>query len=809
MPTLRQNNFALGQRADGGAREDALSGLRRLVNYDLQYGADRTYLIVRPGYEYYNTNELPAVPTHVESFVDQQENDDVLAVCNDKWYRVGETISHVQISSYDAPSNPVMLQWGNQAFLQTDASDDDDPGFVWTSNDALAGVFKSYRLGIKKPTEAPALEATAKEGNTGSHGVYYMRMNNTDQYKLAIEYTPVIDQEVREIYPYCRRWENRQDLSGNWRIAIYTDNGVEPSSTLVDENATTEQIPVSTFSYGSFAAKRFRFQDVIRLEAGTKYFFVVEGDQAYHDNFRASGLVSDFYGGIALRTSGYTYAPSQAFSLLPATGWSAFTREAVWYIGAMDTSDPKAYEYVYTYYNSTYQCESRPSDGARVDPDTNQGIKITGYVNSSDPQVDKIRFYRRELPDIDSVDDDITDTYKYVTEVDVGSYFMDTMGTSQLGAELQTQDHYCLDDYSEEPEQGLRTSPIVPYCACMWKGRMWIGEEDSNGLAFSKIFEEDGATNQIGLSSPEYFPLENIMVLPEPAHPIALYPVSNNLLVVHMSNDTSYMIYGGDQALNPPPDFSIRPLTHSNSSYGIYAGCLHNTYHYYLSRAGLYRVSGFGAGKPEFISEENQSIYDAVDNEHLDKSVLMTVGNEIWSLIDFDNDGELDTILILDMQRAVRSRNLYDRPWRMYHYDVNLNDLCVVTTADDIQQIYAADTESKYILKLRQGTTDNGNAITAYSETHDISSPLKTMAYQIDVDAYYPDITAIPTYTWLATDHAGNTAEGTMSPNAIDDIRGHRSGIRLRGATSVRVKLSQVSTKRDIIRGYEIGFTTT
>lgn len=809
MPKLTLNNLRLGQRADGGNTEDALEGLRRLVNYDLQYGGETVDLRVRPGYGRYNAIALPAAASQVRTFVDNQENQHILAISDGKWYDVSEAGAHNQVSAFDAISPKTYLQWGNRAILGTEATDSDDPGLVWTTHDELAGAPRSYRVGIMRPEEPPGIQARAKDGHT-HNPTHIAVMNDTDQKKLAIEYTPPFNITVRDVYVKVRRFEQRQDLTGSWQMKIYTDNAGEPSSTMVDDDAVSSWMPVANFQFGVWTAyKLFKLRDAIKLTGAVKYFLVFEGDTAYYDHYLRNALPTDFYGVIGLEGLPPShYGPAQGWD---GAAWDPFDREAVFYIGGMEGDNlvtGAAYEYVYTYYNETYQSESRPSDGARFKPGADEGAYISGLVVSPDPQVDKMRVYRRELDTMDVAESLITDTYKFVVELDPGEITTDAAATAQLGAELQTMDHYPLDDFSAEEEEGIRTAPIIPTCACMWKGRIWVGEETNNKLAYTKVFEENGRTGMLGLSAIDYFPLDNVMEVPEPAHPISLYPVSNDQLVIHMSNDKTYLVYGGDQALNPPADFSIRPYLHSNASFGVGCGTLWGTYHVFLSRAGLYMVSGFGSLKPQYLSEENQSILDTVTNVNLDDSVVLAVGNEIWTLIDFDNDGDLDTILIVDMQKDVPAEHHYDRPWKMYQYDTGLADLAVITSGDDFQQVYAADVNSGYILELRKGDTDNGTGITAYWDSHDLIYPNQAMIYQIDIDAWYPDASAIPDYTWLLTDSQGNTASGVMD-NILssEDVRGHRSGCRLKGGISVRGRVSQLALKQNVVRGFSISHT--
>jgi hypothetical protein len=738
-----------------------------------------------------------------------QETQSNLVIINDQWYKARLLTAPDLLSSFAATPPKAYAELGDRAFLGTDGTDSDDSGMIWVTTGSMAAVSnRSYRLGIKKPAETPTLDGRDKEGHNDSstHGVY---MNTTTRRRLAIEFTPIVNQKFKGMTIYVENPHGFQHFSGNWQLRVYTDNAGEPSTTLVDDLAVSSWRPVNRFAVGSYGAKNFSINTTIELDAGTTYWFVFVGDDAYYDNF--NDVPVEFYGemGVEGVAPGHDYDPLLVYNNGSGT-WGAEPngREAEFLVGLMTADGTVSYDYAYTYYNSTHQSESRPSNSQRITPEADGAIFISGYTTPTDPQVDTIRIYRRELATIEDAEAAITDTWKHVVDLNVGEAYLDGKATTELGGELQTDDHFCLDDVEEDDTiDHIRTYEMIPTASCMWKGRLWVAVEERNHLSYSKVFEQDGPTGMIGMSSPDYFPLDNTLILPEPAFPISLYPVSNDLLIVHMSNDTAYSIYGGDQSLNPPADFTIRPLIHSNAALGIFCGTLWSHNHVYLSKAGLFRTSGIVTTLPDYLSEENQSIYDAISKTNLDDTVLLPVGSEIWSLIDFDDDGVLDTILILDMQRDVPTREISDRAFKMYQYDVALNDIDVVSGGDDLQRVYALDAENGYILKLGEGTLDHQTAITAYLETHDISAPNQAMIYQIDLDGWYPDESAVATYTWLLRDHAGNTQSGTMAPTGNEDVRGHRSGTRLKGAVTVRAKVTQVSTKADRLRGLVISHT--
>lgn len=814
MPELILSDMRYGQQADGGIRDDALKSFRRLVNYDVIFGGEYPRLRVRPGFSRWNATALPGVASQLYSFADMDQNWHLLARCPDSgdyyWYEASEAGVHTQLSAYEATGRKAVVQFGNRVFLGTDGTDTDDPGMIWTSDAELSGAPYSYRLGIKKPEGEVAIGEITGHGNPTNSRDDYMYIDTSGQRKLGIKYTVgANDEVVSGILIQCRNYA--QTYAGNWRVKVYTDNSGKPSATLVDLNAVSDQRAVAGFNSGSFSYELFIFATKFTLTATDTYWFVLEADTAYYDNYYLTVPVqaNNFFGMIATTYPPYIHGETLMYDNVADTWNSGSGEEAIFYLGGLDPS--KYYGYICTYYNSVHSIESRLSDEARYSPTSGVIPRLLYYDIIEDPQVDKVRIYRREMDALEDSEDDITDEYKYVGELEISAQYASTFlddgnPTGRLGGYLQTQDHYCIDDTAPEDEEG-RQEAIVPSCACWWKGRMWVGRDGSNQLAFSKVLEQDGATGLLGTSSPDFFPLQNEMVIPEPADPIDLYPLSNDQLIVYMSNDTIYSIFGGDQSLNPPADFAIVELSKTHGLIGMGSFTPMVSQHYYMSRDGIYSLQGAGAVKPEHESEVNDSIIATVQNQYLRNTRMITVGNEIWSLLDYDNDGDLDTIMILSLEREIPSRGLYERHWKMYQYPVGLTDLCVRNTGDEYRQIYAGDADNSYILELGTGTLGNSSAITAWLESHDLKAPNLAMIYQIEIDGYCPDESAMPTYTWELTDNAGNTKSGTMSPTGNEDVRGHRSGTRLKRPVSVRAKLTQVSTKADELRAIVLSHT--
>lgn len=814
MPQLTIADMRYGQQADGGIRDDSRSSARRLVNYDIIYGGEKPRLRVRPGYERWNAVALPSTARQLHAFVDMQGNDHLIArVGTSRWYDAQEAGAHTLISSFSATVKKLIYQYGNRLMLGTDGSDSDDSGIIWTDDDSLntGSPATSYRVGIKRPTEPPTIETATAPGNKDTLTDSII-MNRTTRRKFGIRYDTGATEERISAIRLFTSVTNQSDTKGTWHVRIYTDNGGVPSSTMVSETAISLPVEVKIFNlYPTLGTRMFEFREIITLAANSTFWFQVLGDAAYYDGYSFASPIDSTDRAAILGTTDapFAYAAMEVWDTTtgPAS-WVTNAKEAYFYISGIDFD--KDYGFVVTYYNDTYQIESRPSEEKRMKIDEGEVFDMTSYVAPTDPQITHIRLYRREMAvNINDAEEDIVDEYKFVGEVVSPATLPDTYATSMLGSYLQTQDHYCLDDFDEEEGSGYRTAAIVPIGGCMWKGRAWVFPADSNKIAFSKILEENGSTGLLGLSAPDFFPLSNTMTMPEAANIIDCHPLSNDQLLVFLSNESVYVIYGGNQALNPPVDFNISPVADTHGLINMGAFIPTSSSVYYMSRDGIWSISGMGIVAQVYQSEMNASIISPIETQYLKNTSMISFGNEIWTLIDTDNDGKPDTILILNLEREVLPRGLYERSWRMYEYDVSIRDITMLNTGDEFREIYASDADNPYILKLNTGTLDNGNSITAYVEGHDIIAPNQSMINQVDLDAYIADETdgSRPVYTWTLTDHTGRTVTGTMTPSDNEDVRGFRSGTRLKGPVSVRLKVSQVSTKADELRSMTASYT--
>jgi hypothetical protein len=117
----------------------------------------------------------------------------------------------------------------------------------------------------------------------------------------------------------------------------------------------------------------------------------------------------------------------------------------------------------------------------------------------------------------------------------------------------------------------------------------------------------------------------------------------------------------------------------------------------------------------------------------------------------------------------------------------------------------AADAENAYILELGTGTTDNGQAIVAEVETHDLPMADAVSVHQVDLKAKYPGTAA--SYRVTLTDHNGDAKDFSLSPNSSEDVRGHRTGCRFKEPVSMRAKIVQRAVAQNELRSLALKFT--
>ncbi|MHC4464631.1 MAG: hypothetical protein ACYS30_24845 [Planctomycetota bacterium] len=485
---LTQNNFSKGMIRDSALDEDRLFSLRTMKNYKVLYQDGR--LEVRNGYTRWNSTELIAPATQLLWFADLNDNEHLLAILgdalnSDRWYDVNESGAHTRIEDPVATAPRPIEQFGNRVFFGTDTT------WLWTDDTALTGADLSYRVGIVRPSPGILISSTTARGHIDSPD-FGEELTTTIGRKLAIQYDVGASDELVQSIHVLVQWFG-QPYDGAWTCRIRTDNAGEPSTTLVDDKAISfPEAVANNFSNGSWDYTEFQFKGEITLDANSTVWFEFEGDDDYYDNYKLVAP-NQFYGSIGSEgaTGNHDFGPIFEWSHAGQT-WaaSATDGEGIFYLSSLDTT--LAYGYVVTFFNSTYGIESRQSEEERqVLTDVTSHFTVS-TPTTTDDQVDKVRIYRREMTNIEDVEDDITDTYKLVAEIDKGTAYDDSIGTGYLGGELQTQDHYRYDETDDSGED-IRSTALLPDVAVRWKGRIWFAEASDNNLHFSKILEEDGA----------------------------------------------------------------------------------------------------------------------------------------------------------------------------------------------------------------------------------------------------------------------------------------------------------------------------
>ena len=776
--SLRIDNFRLAQRRDGALRQDKLFSMRTLENFDVIYTDGR--LRVRPGYTRWNDTALPAVATQLFYFVplDSPDSAHLLGISNSRWYGISEVGAHNLLKNEAATARRPVLTVGERCFFGTDT------GWYWTDNSSIGGATKSYRVGIKKPTVAPALARTPEAGpRVAVIPGARIWLNTTDQRRFAAKMVLGSATKIGSMR-MCISKPSAVTPDGNVVLKIFTDNAGTPSTTLADPNLVSWPWPVANLAV-NFAGginantKVFQFPEVVELAAGT-YWVVLEADAEYRTNYSIAPA-AEFYCDILYDQPGVPDWGYAKWWNAVTTSWDATNYEPHLLIGGLNAT--YWYDYVFTYFNTTYLSESRPSVRERVKPIvTERSVVVSGLTASADPQVDKVRIYRRQVTNADDMDEDIADAYKFVAEVNEAASYTDYATTDDLGAELQTQNHYAWDDVDDTNEK-LRDTAVLPAIHVLWKDRVWLATGTDNKLWFTKTLEQDGATGLTNDPIYDYIPLENVREIPCPSRIMALAVLPQDQLAVFFENEAIWIVWGANESLNPPADIAFRELMPKGGL--IAAAGLDESKRglYFLSRDGMYVLPGL-----EYMTETNQSILDAIENDYIAASRVLTFGNEVWLLIDSDNDGTLDTVLILDMQRDIPTRQLFDRAWKMYSYNVGLNDIVVKQKGGAARTILAADSVNFYILELGDGVNDNGSAIVAEVESHDLRARNMAMIFEVDIDAVYSGNP--PAYTLTLTDHMGGTQVYTRTPASSDDIRLHRIGCRFNQPVSMRTKLS-------------------
>ncbi len=815
--TLQLENFILGMRRDGALTQESprdenlgknpyiLHSLKTLENYDVD-SVDGG-LVSREGYERYNTIVLPDSPKQIFYHTDLARTENIiLGIADDRWYKMMAAITHEMVideavTLTDGFKKPIFA-WGGRIFFATNL------GWYWTDTDRLYDGTKYYQAGIDKPSSPPGVTLLSFGGTGADEPAegYGIGLSSLDHRQVGVPFHLDYNSDIKTInvkMRYVLGEGNTDEVGGNIKISIYSSVDDKPG-VLIDSKAISSYI-----SYGSltnaYAWHEFTFNQKVSLTANTDCFIMVDGDAEYYLN-HVSLLDAHAEVACVVQPHAYDFGPVLYNNSILNPDWHEFVVnpygsgekiEVIFYIGGLELD--RIFDYVVTYYNTTYGIESRPSDKIRIRTTWHkQWIQISSLPASvDDEQVDTRRIYRRILDsglEENALDEEITDSYKWVADIAFGVNFIDLIPSNLLGAELQTFDHYRITE-ADDTSDNFRGA-IIPAGACIWKGRVWIFAKNDNILYFSKKLEENGATGLTGDPIPDYFPPENQLEIEEESAILAIKPLANDQLAIYFRSGSIYVLWGMDEVLNPPSDYSLRPMVYGLGLISSWGLTDYKSMHVYISRHGLYAFSG--APTPEYISGSIQSILDGISDNNIAKAVVIARGEEIWLLVDSDNDGYNDTIYILDLQKSVK-------PWRRYTYGVDINDLLVKTLSSSSKDIIACDNDNKYIMELNTGSTDNGAPIESFLETHR-QKVGNAFIYEAEIKDRYDDGDMASSYDFLITDSVGQGTHVGINPSSALDIRGHRSGTRLNSSGSFNVRMDQISVQKTDLLGIYIRY---
>lgn len=800
MPNLYWNNFRMGQRRDAALRDDALLSARELDNFDLDYDGESADLVIRPGFTRWNAVELSAPAQQLYPFVDMDQNFNLLGIADSRWRAIKATGAHVTLVDEAATATRPVEAFGNRVFFATDTD------AYWTDDTSIDGADPSFRMGIVKPGGPPTLTLANSEGRT-TYAINWvsppgptLELNATTHVKIGSKYTPSSDITVSTVWIPAAYIAGVAVPDGQVRLSIMTQSASLPD-TEVSGDAVSDWITITALTENEEVYIEFNLYAPVDLSNGVDYWIALESDDDYQTNYTAASPF--FYIGF-----GWVNDPTFAARFAGAS-WNASTYAFPFVINGLDPTH--WYDYKYTYANETYNSESRPSEKSiRITPTITQNQIFNAFFSSIDPQIEVVNVYRRDIGTDGAIQEgNIVDFFLFAGTGTILGGYTDNTSPDQIGARLHSEDHYLYDE-ADDTNQGKRDA-FVPAGFVLWKGRIWAWEANTNKLYFTKTFERNNPMGLVGESAPDYFPLDNVQDFPVASGIINAQALSNDQMAVYFRNEQIWVISGGDSVLNPPPpgDIAIRPTAQTVGLFAPDAVIPYSDSNIFVGREGLYRFRGIGS-RSELLSETQTGILDDIENQYFRNSKLVSYGREIWLLIDSDNDGDLDKILILDLERDFISRNIVDRAWRGRTYPVALTDIAVHSTGDEFREILAADAVDGWIMKLNDGDTDNGAAIEGTAESHDIRAPHNSSINQLLMQAFYNDEDNIPDYDLTVTSHAGDTFQisliGGVDITGNEDIRGHTIGLRMKRPVSVRLKVVMTSTKRDVIRGFTFSY---
>tara|TARA_Y100000593_G_C4323926_1_gene345769 strand:+ start:2442 stop:5219 length:2778 start_codon:yes stop_codon:yes gene_type:complete len=325
-----------------------------------------------------------------------------------------------------------------------------------------------------------------------------------------------------------------------------------------------------------------------------------------------------------------------------------------------------------------------------------------------------------------------------------------------------------------------------------WNERMWGFKGDT--IYFSMRLETESASfGQVGDSLPDYFPALNTFAMNRPI--TGIKALREGLVVFHRNSIS--MLTGGYSPLNPPPDLQMRNIS---ASEGVTSSDMvtevEGSLFYYNNHQELKIFSPAGATRE--ISDINQSIFNDVTKvvKVISYKRNIVVGVEI---ADASSSGRITDLFILDMGEQFPF-------WKSYKYMLTatspqyLRGLAV----NDSHVLYASGLSSsnERALILDNGATDNGVAIPALAETHEIASGRREQWRKYHLEFNYSS--TVPSVTATATAKDGTTSGRTFTATGSNDIRNHHGGLRIL-SESCRFKVNWNASGPDelLLLGFE------
>lgn len=812
---LTISNFGLGMIRDAALEQDGAYSLYTLENADIVYDGVFAYLRKRQGSDAYNATAFAAETKQIHHFIDSSQNEHLLVVANNKLYRlaIDGTGAPVEIKLNGTTSHAMttppypFVNAGDRCFFSDSAATAD---WYWVDDTSLAAN-TSYQVGIDKPAFEPSFVSLENVGHLTSASQYLLGPYQYNSQGFQLSY----DQFADAVTVFTRYAPTGGDLRGNLRLHVTTNTGGNPTFDGTDftyphENMVSPWYKIQDFELQAAAVAGDGFSFVLEdggvLAKSTQYHFVIELDADYIATYNAAGprgVWIDYDGAAGYANGTFKWWDGAAWidsgwDLKFGVGGGVTDTDNTVYDGHTGQERQQNY-YKVTYYSTLHQSESFPTEG---DPHATQRIgaqhfysRILGLSASSDAQSDKIRLYKSDA---------IDGTYYWIGEFDDDeASVIDGTNSDNLGSVLQSEDHYRLANKND--------TEVPPIRLEFWKQRLWATVAGEDTVRFSKVLAEDGPLGVTGDPILDAFPADNFIDAKTSGYVQALKRMGNDMLAVYY-DDSVGVIYGADEATNPPTDLQFRMMLYDDGLIAPRAVVDFRGMHVYLSRHGVFTFNGT-AQTESITSGFLQSILDGISDTNLALSIMGERDGELWLLVDADADGELETFLLFDTKQKRPS-------WRQYEYNFNANDFVILDSGNYKNRVIVATDLSDFKLRrLHSGNADTSVAgadvaVEATLETHPMRSMAATQGRALrersryigaGILPYFPTAT-VPTFTTTITDRAGSTTTLTndFAPSSNTDKRAFHVGLPRIASEEARLKIAWSSVNRDEIR--EVSF---